>query len=139
MTIKSDVAQKVTEIALKLPRSFPGGEEILRSLLSQFGIPETEIVERQTATHIFVLLYVRRKPAQEKILSRVRLLNLAGLDVEVKEIYPKDWQDTWKEAIRPFPLTSKFDVVPLWRKDDYKPCPGRTPLIIDTALSFGTG
>jgi ribosomal protein L11 methyltransferase len=138
MIMKTDSAQKVNEISLKLPRSFSGGDEILKSVLLQFGVPETEIVEQQTATHISVLVYVRQKRIAEKIRSRFTQLRLAGLDVQVKAVYPKDWLDTWKDTIRPFPLTSKFDVVPLWRKDDYQPSP-RIPLIIDTTLSFGTG
>ncbi len=139
MDLKSRVAQKVIEIALELPRSFSGGDEILRSVLLQAGVPETEIVEQQTHAHIFVLLYFRNKRAAEALLSRVRPLKLAGLNVKVKGISPKDWRDNWKEAIRPFRLTAKFDVVPLWRKEEYKTTSRRVPLIIDTTLSFGTG
>ena len=130
--------QKLIEIALKLPKNLPGGYEILRSVLIQAGIPETEIVEQQTVKHVSLLTYVHQKREASKIQSWLRQAGLAGLEVRVNVIRPQDWQDTWKDTIRPFQLTPKFDVVPLWRKGDYKPSP-RIPLVIDTTLSFGTG
>ena len=110
----------------------------MRSVLIGAGIPETEIVEYQAGKHVFVLMYVRHKREARTLQFRLSQAGLSGLEMQVSVLRPKDWQEAWKDEIRPFQLTPKFDVVPLWREREYKPSP-RIPLVIDTTLSFGTG
>ena len=44
----------------------------------------------------------------------------------------------WKKSIKPFALTKRIDVVPVWHKKIYKRNQ-RTPVYIDSVNAFGTG
>ena len=47
-----------------------------------------------------------------------------------------NWEESWKDNYPPQPIGERLIVVPCWNPDDTQ---GRTPIILDPGLTFGTG
>ncbi len=47
----------------------------------------------------------------------------------------RDWNETWKNNIRPIDIGESLAIIPPWEK----PAAGRVSLIIDPGMAFGTG
>ncbi len=115
-----------------------GEAEIMSTVLARYGIPREQVVELVTGGLMSLLFYVEDMREAQQIKSRIISLSLPGVDIRLNILVPEAWQETWKDQIRPFQLTERFDVVPLWQKSHYKKG-RRIPIYIDTTLSFGTG
>lgn len=76
---------------------------------------------------------------EKEILSIQSALNEAGLDVPVSvqhTIIPsEDWNRTWKAGFKPLDVGERFTVLPPWEEKKS----GRTCLVIDPGMAFGTG
>ena len=57
-------------------------------------------------------------------------------EVSVRPVEDSDWENNWREYYKPIPVGEKLVVVPEWES---VPENGRTPLLLDPGLIFGTG
>lgn len=115
-----------------------GLAEILEELLvsSDKDVRQWEQTEDGKKTSVaFYSHFLRKARGIQKELSS---LGLKGVRVSIKEIRKRDWQEKWKRQLKPFQLTDRFDVVPLWHKRNYRK-KKREPIFLDTTLAFGTG
>ena len=114
--------------------------DLLKTVLLSLGVPLSAIVEQVGVKRDTYRLAVYF-PSKEKagaFTRQIRCLKLSDVTIQSKVLYRKDWQDRWKENIRPFRLTKNFDVVPAWNKKGYQKN-RRIPLYINTTMAFGTG
>lgn len=73
-------------------------------------------------------------------LERFRgVLRSSGLDPDFSYEYillpGKDWNEEWKKGFTPINVGHDLTIVPSWLKDDS----GRTSIIVDPGMAFGTG
>src|SRR6185503_4769445 len=74
----------------------------------------------------------------EKFQKKIASYRWKNVSCRLKSIQSQDWQEKWKEDFKPFRLTDRIDVSPVWHRKRYKP-KGREVVYIDTVLAFGTG
>jgi ribosomal protein L11 methyltransferase len=73
-----------------------------------------------------------------RLMKVFNVFGLKGIDVKLRVHRRTDWETRWKENWKPFPLTKKIHVIPLFLKN--AKCPKRkTPFYLDTTAAFGTG
>ena len=60
-----------------------------------------------------------------------------GLTMSVSTMADTNWEESWKDNYPPQPLGEKLLVLPYWLAD--ADTQGRTPVILDPGLTFGTG
>ena len=59
-----------------------------------------------------------------------------GLPMQVKSMAETNWEESWKDNYPAVDVGKNLIVVPYWAADDTN---GRTPIILDPGLTFGTG
>ena len=59
-----------------------------------------------------------------------------GLPMQVKSMAETNWEESWKDNYPAVEVGKNLIVVPYWAADDTN---GRTPIILDPGLTFGTG
>jgi ribosomal protein L11 methyltransferase len=115
-----------------------GHLEILKQVLLKAGIPEEEIVEYKDKRRGYLSSYFSTHKKAQGVQESLRSFKIKGFKVRIKKLLETDWQNAWKKKFKPFHFTKKFSVVPMWLKKSFKQR-GRTPIYIDSHLSFGTG
>ncbi len=126
------------EVSLIISSSAVGQIEILRLVLVKVGFREDEIFEFQEGPNARLAVYYPSIKKADALTKKIQKLSIGDIDVNVKCLASSDWQDKWKEDFKPFHLSKRFDIVPIWYKDSYTP-KRRMPIYIDTTLAFGTG
>ena len=69
--------------------------------------------------------------------TRPNSARFGSLEMTVAALAPVDWEESWKENYPPQPIGEKLVVLPYWLSDT--DTDGRTPVILDPGLTFGTG
>ena len=70
-------------------------------------------------------------------LSRLQTLAQAqGLPMTTAALPDTDWEESWKDNYPPQPVGKNLVVLPYWLAEQTQ---GRTPVILDPGLTFGTG
>ncbi len=64
--------------------------------------------------------------------------NIAGTKPFCRIHHEKDWSQLWKKGWKPFALTPRIHVVPLWQESRIIP-KSKIPIYLDTTNAFGTG
>jgi ribosomal protein L11 methyltransferase len=126
------------ELILRLKGEDVAAAEILRDILVSLAIDPTRIVQESRRDAQAVSVYLDSALEADKLAVRLRRLRLRGVRIAVKRRLAADWSERWKEGWKPFPLTRRFYVVPLWQKSRICP-PGKEPVFLDTTNAFGTG
>ena len=130
------------EIRLRISSRRPGTVEILKDVLAGCGIPRQEIVELTQAKYQYLLFYPKTPAQAYRVRRSLKTLDRpkgkGGVVLETRTLSRKDWQDRWKIDLKPFALGKSFLIVPSgWNK---KYVLGqRIPIIIDSAMAFGSG
>jgi ribosomal protein L11 methyltransferase len=65
-------------------------------------------------------------------------MGLRGVKTKVIRRSVSDWSQLWKKGWKPFALTRRFQVIPLWQESRACP-PGKQAIYLDTTNAFGTG
>lgn len=115
-----------------------GVSEILREVLCEAGFDLTQVVEYQDKKTVRISVYARTERQVVELKKKLLLFSLKNVKVISKTLKRQEWQEAWKENIKPFVLTKKFAVIPTWVKDQRVPR-GRSPIYLNTTLAFGTG
>ena len=87
----------------------------------------------QGLSHIKIYLEDTDTAGQEKLKGAVEKL---GLSMTVKALEETNWEESWKENYPAVEVGQNLIVVPYWQADETN---GRTPIILDPGLTFGTG
>ena len=87
----------------------------------------------QGLSHIKVYL----EDTQKEDLARLeRAAAQLGLPMEVKSMAETNWEESWKDNYPAVEVGENLIVVPYWAAEETN---GRTPIILDPGLTFGTG
>ena len=87
----------------------------------------------QGLSHIKLYLEDTDTAGQEKLTKAVEKL---GLTMTVKALEETNWEESWKDNYPAVEVGENLIVVPYWQADETN---GRTPIILDPGLTFGTG
>ena len=87
----------------------------------------------QGLSHIKIYLEDTDTAGQEKLTKAVEKL---GLSMAVKALEETNWEESWKDNYPAVEVGENLIVVPYWQADETN---GRTPIILDPGLTFGTG
>ncbi len=128
----------VVELSLRAGSSTPGTSDILRQVLLSVGVPNEQIIENREDGVTWVSTYFRSPRAARRCQNLIAVLPLKNVKLRKRNILRTHWEGKWKLDFNPFALTRRIDIVPLWRKKDYRPG-RRQPVYIDTIAAFGTG
>ena len=60
-----------------------------------------------------------------------------GLEMTATALAEENWEESWKENYPPQPVGESLVVLPYWLEDT--DTQGRTPIVLDPGLTFGTG
>ena len=87
----------------------------------------------QGLSHIKLYL----EDTQKEDLARLeRAAEQLGLPMEVKSMAETNWEESWKDNYPAVEVGENLIVVPYWAAEETG---GRTPVILDPGLTFGTG
>ena len=136
---RQKIPKRLIELSLTGATLSPEHCAILRTLLIRLGIPSQNIAERSQDGHSGVLTFIPSRAEAQALKKRLEGLRLKKIAVRLTVLDRPDWQEKWKRDFSPFALTRHLDVVPVWRKKNYQPDPGREPILLDTITAFGTG
>ena len=87
----------------------------------------------QGLSHIKLYLEDTDKAGIEKLEKLTRKL---GLEPTIAQMPETDWEESWKDNYPAVEVGENLIVVPYWSADETG---GRTPIILDPGLTFGTG
>ena len=87
----------------------------------------------QGLSHIKIYLENTDTAGQAKLTKAVEKL---GLTMTVKALEETNWEESWKDNYPAVEVGENLIVVPYWQADETN---GRTPIILDPGLTFGTG
>ena len=87
----------------------------------------------QGLSHIKIYLEDTDTAGREKLTKAVEKL---GLTMAVKALEETNWEESWKDNYPAVEVGENLIVVPYWQADETG---GRTPIILDPGLTFGTG
>ncbi len=96
-----------------------------------------EDLEKNLQNMSSIKLYVEQ--GDEKELSRLGRLveTIAGVETVTETLLPDtDWEESWKDSYPPQVIGENLIVLPYWMAHETQ---GRTPIILDPGLTFGTG
>ena len=87
----------------------------------------------QGLSHIKLYLEDADEAGMKKLTAA---LNKLGLSMTVATLPDTDWEESWKDNYPAVEIGRNLIVVPYWQAEDTN---GRTPIILDPGLTFGTG
>ena len=87
----------------------------------------------QGLSHIKLYLEDSDRKGMEKLEKAVQKL---GLTMQIASLAETNWEESWKDNYPAVEVGKNLIVVPYWQAEDTN---GRTPIILDPGLTFGTG
>lgn len=112
--------------------------DILRDLLISFHVDPLRIVQEECENASTVSVHFDSDRDAERLAVNLRRLKMRAVKVSVLRRPAADWAERWKVGWKPFVLTRRFCVIPLWQRS--RSCPaGKEPVFLDTTNAFGTG
>lgn len=115
-------------------------------ICEQTGGVEQIPVSAAGAAQEQIIGYLENGPHTQENLKKITeyLAEFARLTEEGKEarietaiIADEDWNKTWKERFKPFPITPHLVIKPTW--EAYHPGPDEKVIEMDPGMAFGTG
>ena len=74
--------------------------------------------------------------AMEQVKANNAGKNLGPMILTLEHVEDADWENNWKQYYQPIEIGQRLIIVPEWLQAETN---GRTPLILDPGLAFGTG
>ncbi len=128
----------IYELQIKNLSADPYSTEILIELLGHTGVDPKDVIENRTVKQgNFLSVFFQSEGRAREVISQLRSFRIQGIQLRTKALKTEDWRDRWKKDLKPFKLTDRFDVVPLWNKGKKRST--REAIYLDTTLAFGTG
>ncbi|MBF0618968.1 MAG: 50S ribosomal protein L11 methyltransferase [Candidatus Omnitrophica bacterium] len=125
------------QVGIKLPASL-AAVQTMRMVLMSAGFDGSLLVEEEGRAGKVLSLFFCERGLAQKALLQLRALHLKKVRLFMKTHHERDWSTAWKRGWKPFSLTRRFHVIPLWQ--DKRTCPrGKMPIYLETTNAFGTG
>ncbi len=125
------------EVSLRLKREGLSAD-LMRVNLEAMGISPEDIVEEEGKDYRKISVFYPLAAAARRFVRGVRGMKLKGVGISVRCHRKTDWESQWKKGWKPFALTRRLYVIPLFLTG--VTCPrGKMPLYLDTTSAFGTG
>lgn len=110
--------------------------DVLPALFNELGFEG--FVEEEDGFHC----YIRHDAYTESVREQAALIlenvfHEPGAIKSCTELIDRNWNEEWEKTIRPIWVTESLVIAPTW--SPVAPAEGRTVLIIDPKMSFGTG
>ena len=74
---------------------------------------------------------------KEKLKTAAAFFDIGDGEVQVSEVYEKDWANSWKKYYKPVKVAEKVVIKPTW--EEYMEQPGDVIVEMDPGMAFGTG
>jgi len=132
------MTKKIYEVSMTTSLALSVEREILKSFLIGGGFRSDQIAELDDGKRVRMSVYFPLASKAKKVSRILSGLELKGVKISIKALGSEDWRDKWKDDFKPFKLSERFDIVPLWEKKTFK-VKKRIPIYIDTCFAFGTG
>lgn len=126
-------------------------EESLTADLDELGFSASEVREGPDGVELVIYVQVRdmseaRRRADEvgaglieRRLERGDAVPATGsIEATIAEIPSEDWTENWKKHFERMPVGRRLEILPPW-EDPTSVGPGRTAVVINPGLAFGTG
>ncbi len=125
------------EVSFEVQLQGPSAD-LVRAALWGLGVAFSDIVEETGKDWHKISVFFADPAAARRLIKAFKVFGLKGVRVTMRVHRRTDWEARWKEGWKPFSLTRKIHVIPLFLKD--AKCPkGKTPFYLDTTAAFGTG
>ena len=112
--------------------------DLVRAAVLGAGTALCDIVEESGKGAHRISVFFPRVDAARGLMKAFNAFGLKGVRTKMRVHRRTDWETRWKESWKPFPLTGKIHVIPLFLKN--VKCPrGKVPFYLDTTAAFGTG
>ena len=79
----------------------------------------------------------RLRAALDRLRAEAGGVDPGSLLMTVRRVDDADWLNNWKKTYRPIPIGQRLVIVPSWEAD--AEAEGRTKLVLDPGMAFGTG
>ena len=124
-------AQGFSELVIEDQQEF---ETFLEGNRDYWDYIDEELQEKlQGLSHIKLYLEDTDEAGLKKLTAAAEKL---GLPMTVAALPETDWEESWKDNYPAVEVGKNLIVVPYWQAEDTN---GRTPIILDPGLTFGTG
>jgi len=124
-------AQGFSELVIEDQQEF---EEFLEGNRDYWDYIDEELQEKlQGLSRIKLYLEDTDEAGMKKLTAATEKL---GLPMSVAALPETDWEESWKDNYPAVEVGKNLIVVPYWQGAETK---GRTPIILDPGLTFGTG
>jgi len=124
-------AQGFSELVIEDQQEF---EEFLEGNRDYWDYIDEELKEKlQGLSRIKLYLEDTDEKGLKKLTAAAEKL---GLPMSVAALPETDWEESWKDNYPAVEVGENLIVVPYWQGSETK---GRTPIILDPGLTFGTG
>ena len=118
------------------PQGFSG--DLVRAALLGAGVALSDMVEESGKKWRRISVFFPKKVEAVGLMRAFQALGLKGVKMRRRVHRKTDWESLWKKGWKPFSLTGKIHVIPLFLKN--AKCPkGKVPFYLDTTAAFGTG
>jgi ribosomal protein L11 methyltransferase len=112
--------------------------DLLRVALVVMGIPEQDIVEETRKNRTSLSFFFTNTHKAKQVLIKLRALKLKGFTCSLVDLKDSDWKTKWKKYVKPFNITRRLRIIPLW-KPAIKIKNYNKNVYIDTSIAFGSG
>ena len=124
-------AQGFSELVIEDQQEF---EEFLEGNRDYWDYIDEELQEKlQGLSRIKLYLEDTDEAGMKKLTAAAEKL---GLPMSVAALPETDWEESWKDNYPAVEVGKNLIVVPYWQAEETS---GRTPIILDPGLTFGTG
>jgi ribosomal protein L11 methyltransferase len=108
------------------------------ALFKLIGYDQSVLVEEEQKTFRMVSLYLKDSREAKLVMGVLKTARIKGA-VPFSRVHRFSvWSTGWKKGWKPFAVTKKLHVVPLWQEDRSYP-KTKTPIYLETTNAFGTG
>lgn len=111
--------------------------DLVRCALLNSGISQQDIVENEYKGKKYLSVFISSHQKARALQKRIRLLKLKNISTSVSLLQDADWKTRWKKYFKPFFITRKVQVVPVWEKKSV--ALSDKSIYLDTTFAFGTG
>ncbi len=127
----------LTEFRLEAARK-SSDEAVARLFLAAAAVASEDVVRSESAAGaVRLVVYAKDASASRRLRRAFACAGVPGWRLRQKALRSRDWFTKWQRAFRIAPLGSRFTIVPLWRKKQFKG--RRLPVYIDPKGCFGSG
>lgn len=110
-------------------------------LFGPIEVVDEELLKKDKSTaKIHVYVSPEENPTEYKQFLTERL-NAVKIKYEINTegVCEEDWANNWKKFFKPMNIGEKLRLVPSWEAKGDKADPGRTSVVIDPGMAFGSG